>query len=272
VRQASTRQSGRVSGSFSGTTAAYYTRYRRGYPDQVVDAVVDRLHLSSSDFVVDLGCGTGLLTAPVARRVRFVVGIDPEPDMLTEARRALDPLARSRVVWVMGSDADLPAVAALRGEGGWGAVLVGQALHLMDHPALFRQARQMLRPGGGLAIISNGIPLWQQDSGWSRSLKSALQDWFQAPLSSTCGTAEADRAQYRSALHQSGFVVEQVSHNYDVEITFEELIGGLFSAVSPTDLPAERRHDFIRHIAEALSESSTFIEAVPVTALVGIIA
>jgi trans-aconitate methyltransferase len=261
-----------VSGSFSGTTAAYYAKYRRGYPDQIVDAVVDRLHLGSDDVVVDLGCGTGLLTAPLARRVRVVIGIDPEPDMLAEARRGLDPALTSRVVWVVGSEADLPAVASLSADGGWAAVVGGQALHFMDHPTLFRRARQRVRPGGGLAIISNGTPLWQQDSEWSRSLNSALQDWFQTPLRSTCGTAEADRARYRRALQESGFAVEEVSYEYEVEITFDELIGGLFSAISPADVPVERRDDFVRHVAEAVSAASTYVESVPVTALIGVIA
>ena len=262
----------RVSGSFSGKTAAYYAKYRRGYPDQIISAVIDRLHLGSGDTVVDLGCGTGLLTVPFALRVRLVVGMDPEPDMLAEARRVVDPATGSKIVWVLGSDADLPALAALRGEDGWGAVTVGQALHFMDHTALFGRAREMLRPGGGVAIISNGVPLWQQDSDWSRALSSALEDWFHTPSSSTCGTADADRARYRSALREAGFAVEEASYQYKAKITFDDVIGGLFSAISPTDVPDEVRDAFTQHIAQALPEAVTFTETVPVTALIGIAA
>jgi trans-aconitate methyltransferase len=261
-----------VIGSFSGTTAAFYARYRRGYPDQIIDAVVDHLRLNSDDAVIDLGCGTGLLTTPLARRVGLVVGMDPEPDMLVEARRGMDPALMSRIVWVLGSDTDLPVLASLCGDGRWGAVIVGQALHFMDHTTLFRRAKPMLRPGGGLAIISNGLPLWQQDSEWSRSLKTALQEWFQTPLSASCGTAEADRTRYRSALVESGFAVEEVSYDHEVEITFDELVGGLFSAISPADVPEQRREDFIQHLNQALCGAATFIEAVPVTALIGLIA
>jgi trans-aconitate methyltransferase len=264
------RQSDRVSSTFSGTTAAYYARYRRGYPDQIISAVVDRLGLNSGDAVIDLGCGTGLLSAPLAQRVRVVVGVDPEPDMLVEARRGLDPATSSRVVWVLGSDADLPALALLRGEGGWGAITVGQAMHFMDHPTLCARARSMLRPKGGLAIISNGIPLWHQNSDWSRALRCALEDWFQKPSTSTCGTAEVDRARYHDALSAAGFTVHEVSYDYEAQITLDDIVGGLLSAISPTDVPEEQRDDFTQRIAQALPEGASFTEAVPVTALIGV--
>jgi ubiquinone/menaquinone biosynthesis C-methylase UbiE len=264
------RQSVWVSGSFSGTTASYYARYRRGYPGQIVAAVVDRLGLGADEAVIDLGCGTGLLTVALAPRVRLVVGVDPEADMLAAARRSTAATTGSNVVWVLGSDADLPALAGLRGDGGWGAVTVGQALHFMDRPVLFGRALRVLRPGGGLVIISNGIPAWQQDSDWSRALRAAIEDWFGRPSSSTCGTADADRAQYRTELSADGFAVEEVSYEYQADVTVDDVIGGLFSALSPTDVPDQHRDAFTQRVARALAEAPTLTEAVPVTALIGI--
>lgn len=220
--------------------------------------------------VIDLGCGTGLLTVALAPRVRFVVGVDPELDMLAEARRSTAPTTGSKVVWVLGSDADLPALAGLRGDGGWGAVTVGQALHFMDRPVLFNRALRALRPGGGLVIISNGIPSWQQDSDWSRALRAAIEDWFGRPSLSTCGTVDADRARYRAELSAAGFTVEEITYNYQADVTVDDVIGGLFSAMSPTDVPDGQRDPFTQHIARALAEAPTLTEAVPVTALIGI--
>ena len=120
---------------------------------------------------MDLGCGTGQLALPMAARVRAVLGVDPEPDMLMRARRAAGDAGVTNVSWMIGADTDMPAVCALLGSGAVGAVTVGQALHWMDHPALFSAARPLLRPGGGIAVVTNGIPLWLQDTDWSRAIR-----------------------------------------------------------------------------------------------------
>jgi trans-aconitate methyltransferase len=269
-RRAQVRQSGEVSGPFSGTTAAYYARYRRGYPEEIVSEVVDRLHLGPDDTVIDLGCGTGLLTVPVAQRVRVAIGVDPEPDMLAEARRSIDGADRWRIIWVLGSDDDIPALGNLLGEGAVGAVTVGQALHFMDHEALFRRARHLLRPGGGVAVISNGVPLWQQDNDWSRALRDALESWLHTSATSTCGTSETDRVRYRNALRHAGYEVQEAVYEYEADLTFEEIIGGLLSAMSARDVAEGQRDAFTQHVRQALPDEPSFTELVPVTALIGV--
>ncbi|MGC4766071.1 hypothetical protein ACLQ20_24785 [Micromonospora sp. DT46] len=53
---------------FGGEVATYYARQRRGYPPEVLDAVVGVLGLDDGDTVIDLGCGTGGVTGPPSRR------------------------------------------------------------------------------------------------------------------------------------------------------------------------------------------------------------
>jgi ubiquinone/menaquinone biosynthesis C-methylase UbiE len=52
----------------------------------VLDAITGAFGLGPGDIVVDLGCSTGQLAVPMASRVRAVLGVDPEPDMLARAR------------------------------------------------------------------------------------------------------------------------------------------------------------------------------------------
>jgi SAM-dependent methyltransferase len=65
-----------------------YERYRHGYPVAVLAAVGEALGLTYRDVVVDLGCGMGQVTLPIAGLVGGVIGVDPEPSMLITARRA----------------------------------------------------------------------------------------------------------------------------------------------------------------------------------------
>ena len=83
--------------------AGYYARYRRGYPTAGVDAIAGAFGPGMDDLVVDLGCGTGQLSLPMAARVRAVVGMDPEPDMLMLARRAATERGLTNVSSASGS-------------------------------------------------------------------------------------------------------------------------------------------------------------------------
>lgn len=265
-----TGQTPAVAGTFAGETADYYVRYRRGYREATVDAVASALGLAHDDVVIDLGCGTGLLTLPLARRVRLVIGVDPEADMLALARRRTDATLAAKVVWCVGTDGDLPALVNLVGAGSVGAVTVAQALHFMDYERLFGQARRLLRPGGGLAVIANGVPLWQQDSEWSRGLHAALETWFQRPVTATCGTDRATQARYAQALAGAGYEVHEAVEQYQVDLTLDDLLGGVHSALSPGDVPADRRDAFANHITNALPNLETFTDTVRVHALIGI--
>jgi SAM-dependent methyltransferase len=70
---------------FTGT-AWHYARYRPGYPSMFFTDLVARFHLDGTGRLLDLGCGTGQLTLRLAEHVAAAIGIDPEPEMLTEAR------------------------------------------------------------------------------------------------------------------------------------------------------------------------------------------
>ncbi|HEY7176041.1 MAG TPA: hypothetical protein VH442_14080, partial [Micromonosporaceae bacterium] len=61
---------------FGGEVARLYEKYRRGYPPAVIDAIVDAFTLTGRDAIIDLGCGTGQLTVPLAARVGRAVGVD----------------------------------------------------------------------------------------------------------------------------------------------------------------------------------------------------
>lgn len=255
---------------FRGEVADLYHRYRRGYPPRTIADVVERFSLTSEDLVVDLGCGTGQLVVPLAAHVKAVLGVDPEPDMLARAGEAADEAGVDNVGWMVGADTDLPVLRDFFGDGSFGALTVGQALHWMDHAALFRAAAPLLRPGGGIAVLTNGIPLWLQDSPWSRALRAFLQEWFRTPAQRSCGSDARTQREYADSLADAGFEVTESTFTYDEELTLDEVIGGVYSALSVDQLPPpDRRAEFADGVAEALTPHAPFVEHVPVTALLG---
>jgi len=254
---------------FSGEVADFYQRYRRGYPAEVFDAVVAAFDLTGDDVVLDLGCGTGQLTLPMAERVGAVVGMDPEPDMLARARAVASERGPRNVSWVIGSDRDVPALGALVGRRSLAAVTIGQALHWMNHDDLFRTLVPLMRDGGGIAVVTNGRPLWLQDTPWSGALRGFLERWLGTTLTSACGTDDVTQEVYRQSLAAAGYVVSEIHVEYTDELGLDQVVGGVYSALPVSELPpAEARPDFGHQIGEALGPGP-FVEDVRVSLLIG---
>ena len=69
------------------TAAAHYLRGRPPYSAQLVDVVRAAMDLDGTGTLIDVGCGPGMLAVQLAPLFDTVIGIDPEPAMLAEARR-----------------------------------------------------------------------------------------------------------------------------------------------------------------------------------------
>jgi SAM-dependent methyltransferase len=114
--------------------------------------------------IVDLGCGTGLLTRSLARPGRTVIGIDPSRTMLDYARRQPGSEA---VTWVLG-DASVLEPTGLVGKVDL-AVCTGNAVMQIgpaDLPATLRALAGALRPGGTLGFESRN-PAFREWEHWT---------------------------------------------------------------------------------------------------------
>lgn len=56
--------------------------YKRTRKDDYQDALFDSLILDENDTVLDVGCGEGSVTIPIAKRVKKVIGLDSSTQML----------------------------------------------------------------------------------------------------------------------------------------------------------------------------------------------
>jgi hypothetical protein len=125
--------------------------------------------------------------------------MDPEPDMLVLARRATAAGGVRNISWLLGADADVPSLGTLLGLRSVAAVTIGTALHWMSPHRLFPALLPLLRDGGGIAVLTNGLPLWSQDTAWSRALYGFLHRWLGRPPRAACGTDAQSQRDYRHA-------------------------------------------------------------------------
>lgn len=119
----------------------YAKSYDQIWDAPVMSAVRASVHVELADAraVIDLGCGTGLMSEGLVESGVRVTGVDNAPSMLERA------LARGRVSRVLLCDADKVPLTG----GTADAVLIGNLLHLHPHPAaVLDEARRLLRQGG----------------------------------------------------------------------------------------------------------------------------
>ncbi len=112
--------------------------------------------------IIDLGCGTGLLTRELTVDGRLVIGVDPSPAMLAYARR--QPGA-DRVQWVEGDSGALgtPESDLVIMTGNVAQVFLDES----DWDATLRAIHAALLPGGRLAFESRN-PDARAWEGWNR--------------------------------------------------------------------------------------------------------
>lgn len=121
-----------------GNVAETYHRVRPPYSRALLDRAQADLELDASARVLDLAAGTGRLTDELKRRFADVVAVEPD-----ERMRALHGGA------LAGSAEAIP----LEDES-VDAAFVGEAFHWFDPAAAIPELVRVLRPRGGLAIVS----------------------------------------------------------------------------------------------------------------------
>ncbi|MEW5981768.1 MAG: class I SAM-dependent methyltransferase [Acidobacteriota bacterium] len=127
----------------------------------------ERLAGRAGGLTLELGCGTGRVTLPMARHGARVVGIDRSPSMLSRARkRARRSKLAGSLSLVRGDIRALPfgpATFALV------AAPYGVLQSLLDDVALddsLASAHRVLAPGGRLAIdLVSDLPSWHEYEG-----------------------------------------------------------------------------------------------------------
>jgi ubiquinone/menaquinone biosynthesis C-methylase UbiE len=159
---------------FKGT-AWYYAHYRSPYPTELLDKVVEEFDLDGTGRLLDLGCGTGHLTIPLSRHFEAVVGLDPEPEMLSEGARQAHDADIQNIRWMKGGSFDLPCLKHELGK--FRLVTMGTSFHWMDRDATLRDLACIVEPSGGIAVIgtSSVATIWQGTAAWQIATKSVIQ-------------------------------------------------------------------------------------------------
>lgn len=143
--------------------------------------------------IVDIGCGTGILTVTFTGPGRTVIGVDPSASMLEYARQRP---GGADVTWILGDSSAI-------GPGTFDyAVLTGNVAQHIPHGQWERtlaDLRSTLRPGGTVAFESR-----------NPSARAWL-DWTSPP--STRSTADGDLQEWSEIDEIAPGVIRLTAHN-----------------------------------------------------------
>jgi SAM-dependent methyltransferase len=147
--------------------AELYHRARPGYPEGLFATLGDLVDLAPGCRVLEIGCGTGQATVPLAELGCEIVAVELGAGMARVARRQLARFPAVQVVVAAFEEWPLPA-------NRFDLVLAATSWHWLDPSVRVRKAADALRPAGALATIST-----HHVAGGTESFFIEAQDCYQ---------------------------------------------------------------------------------------------
>jgi SAM-dependent methyltransferase len=137
---------------------------RPEYAPAVAGALAAELGLASDAPVLDLAAGTGKLSRALVAAGLDVLAVEPQGPM------------RDKLAAAIGSERVLEGVAEAipLPDASVDAVTVADGFHWFDQAQALDEIRRVLRPGGGLAVLST-VPDWSGAS-WAHDVGTLIMD------------------------------------------------------------------------------------------------
>ena len=250
---------------FKGT-AGYYARYRRGYPAPFFEHLTARFQLDGAGRLLDLGCGTGQLTLPLAEYFEQVVGMDPEPAMLGEAARQAEQRGVTNAVWIEGGSEDLSAQL-----GSFRLGTMGSSFHWMDREATLDALYELIDPNGGIVIV-DANPCDSPANAWQQAVQAVVRRWLGEERRAGSSTYAHPRERHANIVARSRFTrMETYTLEYRQRWEIDAIVGFQYStSYASLAVLGEQREPFeqdLRNTLLQLEPSGTFHEQVCLSAI-----
>jgi ubiquinone/menaquinone biosynthesis C-methylase UbiE len=176
--------------------------------------LVDAARLKAGDQVLDVACGTGVVTRIAAERVGpagHVTGLDLNPGMIRVARSLRSPTG-APIEWLERSALSLGLM-----DESVDALLCQQGLQFFrDKPLALREMRRVLKKGGRLALS-----VWSSIGSYNSAVGEALAKYVSSETAARfCASRQAPpRHELQHLAEEAGFSAIEVNvHRIDVHL------------------------------------------------------
>jgi trans-aconitate methyltransferase len=204
--------------------------------------VIELLVPQPGERILDLGCGTGHLSAQIAEMGARVVGIDSSAEMIAEARRKYTQV-----------EFDVADARSFRLAQPFDAVFSNAVLHwVREADLVIESVWTALRPGGRYVIEMGGkgnvrkieVGLMRAYQRFAAAPRADVNPWFYPSI-----------GEYSALLEKQGFEVSFATL-FDRPTPLENGEAGLrnwirmFGSTFLNDVPEKHHEEFLRHIED----------------------
>lgn len=202
-------------GRFSGL-ADIYAKSRPSYPDDAIQHIITRCHLTANSVVADIGAGTGISARQLAVQGPVIIGVEPNDDMRTKAEEESLPFENLSFHKGTAEQTGLSDHAV-------DAIVCAQAFHWFEPTPSLAEFKRILKPHGWAVLMWN-----------ERDEKDAFTKEYGDLLRKLPDTlaVEVPRGKAGNALLESKIFSDQQLHHFSNRqtVNFEGLKGRAFSA------------------------------------------
>lgn len=237
--------------------APFYDRYRAPYAVAAIDFATDRLRLDGTSRLIDLGCGPGTLARRFASRVKEVIAMDPDAEMLAEGERLAALEGAFNISWRRLGSADLNELT-----GPFRGAVMGQSFHWTDRDKVLRDFHRLIEEGGKIALINPGRRRPQES--WEPIAAKIIENYLGPPKIHRQRNSEPH---HEAAIERSAFkITDDTEFSTMIDRNIPSILGAVYSNSGSTPRRfGDRQSDFEHDLEAALRQfrpSGTFHETI----------
>ncbi len=136
--------------------AEFYDKYRPGYPEKIIDALISVTGITEGSDLLEIGCGSGKATEQLIGNDFDILGIDPGEDLV---RIGNERFKNENVNFVKGRFEEYDF-----GQKKFDVIYAAQSFHWVPQPIGYQKCADVLKDNGYLALFWNMYVLTDKDT------------------------------------------------------------------------------------------------------------